>query len=469
MTARVFASYGAPLALMPQAFGMMVVAMPEPPKARVLDGGIAIVDVRGPLMHHADPCVDSYDAIKARVAGALDEGAKAVILSVDSPGGLVSGCFDTADEIRALCDARGVPLIGYVDGCAASAAYGLICAASKVFVPPTGLVGSIGVLDAVIDETTRDRAMGISYTLVTSGARKADGNPHVVATDSAVAAVQTRVTSLAAVFHDHVARHRSADATAIAGLEAALFVGAESVRAGLADEVATLDQVVALVRGASTLHAAASASSNEVSTMTDEEQARAALQAIVDDEKSDDKAKARAKAALAAFDDDGEPDGDEKKDDEAKAAKAEGDDEKHEEPDGDEAKAQSGATALLARVERVERTQILASRPDLTADQRKALASVPVTALEAVLAAIPRAPVKPAALGGSLAATRGEGQSGPVVSRANITPDAALDRAFGMAAGESPIRKDEATHKMLFGVLTREQAKAITSKHGGAQ
>lgn len=468
MTTRVFASYGSPLALMPQAFGMMVVEMPEPPKARVLDGGIAIVDVRGPLMHHADPCVDSYDAIKARVAGALDEGAKAVILSVDSPGGLVSGCFDTADEIRALCDARGVPLIGYVDGCAASAAYGLICAASKVYVPPTGLVGSIGVLDAVIDETTRDRAMGISYTLVTSGARKADGNSHVTPTDSAIAAVQARVTSMAAVFHGHVARHRSADATAIAGLEAALFVGAESVRAGLADEVATLDQVVALVRGASTLHAAASASSNEVSTMTDEEQARAALKAIVDDEKSDDKAKARAKAALAAFDD--EPDGDEKKDDEAKAAtKAEGDDEKHEEPDGDEAKAQAGATALLARVERVERTQILASRPDLTADQRKALASVPVTALESVLAAIPRAPVKPAALGGSLAATRGEGQSGPVVSRANITPDAALDRAFGMAASESPIRKDEATHKMLFGVLTREQAKAITSKHGGAQ
>ena len=70
----------------------------------------------------------------------------------------------------------------------------------------------------------------------------------------------TRVDSLAAVFFDHVARHRPLSAAAVAGLQAGLFVGAEAQRAGLADEVATLDQVLSSVRaGGDVTNAAASA------------------------------------------------------------------------------------------------------------------------------------------------------------------------------------------------------------------
>lgn len=465
---RVFTAYGQALALEPRAFGMMLIEPPEPPTAKMLDGGIAIVDVRGPLMHHADPCADSYDAIKGRVAQALADGAKAVVLSVDSPGGLVSGCFDTAGEIRALCDVAGASLVGYVDGCSASAAYGLLCVASRVYVPPAGIVGSIGVLDAVIDETTRDRAMGIGYTLITSGARKADGNSHAPASDAAVASIQGRVNALAGVFFEHVARYRPLDVGAIAALEAGVYVGAEAVTRGLADEVATLDQVVAIIRGGNDSHAAASASTNEV-PMTDEEQARAALKAIVEDEKSDDKAKARAKAALAAMDD-SEPDGDEKPKEEAKA-EGDGEEKPHEEPDGDEgSKAKAVASASLeSRIGRIEREQIMSKRSDLSDDQRKALASIPVASLAMALSAIPRAPAKPAALGGSLAATRGAGQ-GDGGASPTLTPDADLDRAFGTLASVTPIRKDPNNPtRTFYGVLTREQAKAISAKHGGAQ
>lgn len=477
---RVFTAYGQPLALNPRAFGMVLLEPPKPPEAKLLDGGIALVEVQGPLMHHADPCADSYDAIKARVLGALADGARKVVLAIDSPGGLVSGCFDTADEIRAACDAHGAELVTYVDGMAASAAYALACVASRVYVPPTGIVGSIGVIDALVDATAQDRAMGLGYTIVASGARKADGDPHSPTTDAGIAAAQSRVDSLAAVFFDHVARRRGLSTERVAALQAGLVHGAQAVTLGLADGVATLDQVLASVRSGADVAATSAVKPTTGDTNMDENEKayRAALQAVVDDEKSDDKAKARAKAILAAMD--GEPDGDEEK----PKDKAEGDEE-HKEPDGDEAKAKAAAapaaaapagdaSAIAARAlalaEATRRDQLLGSRPDLSADQRRALAVVPVEALASALSAIPRASGKPAATA-TVAATRGEGQ-GPTAALPTLTPDAELDARFGLAKAVSPIRKDPSNPlRTHFGVLSREQAKAITAKHtnGGAQ
>jgi ClpP class serine protease len=394
-----------------------------------------------------------------------------VVLSIDSPGGLVSGCFDTADEIRAACDDRKATLVAYVDGQATSAAYALACVASRVYVPPTGIVGSIGVIDALVDATVQDRAMGLGFTIVASGARKADGNPHAPVTDAAVAAAQSRVDDLAGLFFAHVAARRGVSTEQLSSLQAGLVHGSQAVAAGLADAVATLDQVLALVRSGADVAAASAQTptTTEVTNMDEEQEKayRASLQAVVDDEKSDEKARSRAKAILAAMD--GEPDGDEPQ----KEGKAEGD-EPHKEPDGDEAaKAVSAsATARAAdtdRLDRIERRQLLSTRPDLSEAQRTALASVPVSALEAALLAIPRAAVKPAATA-TVAATRGEGQ-GPSRGVPAPTPHDELDRAFGGARAESPVRKDrDNPTRTYFGVLTREQAKAITDKHttGGA-
>lgn len=435
MTSRPFTAYGQPLALDPRAFGMMIFEAPEPPKAKLLDGGVALVEVQGPLMHHPDPCADSYDAIKARVLDAIEQNATKIVLSIDSPGGLVSGCFDTADEIRSACDARGVELVTYIDGQATSAAYALACVASRVYVPPTGIVGSIGVIDALVDATTLDREMGLGFTLIASGARKTDGNVHAPTTDAAVASAQARVDALADLFFRHVASHRPISVDAIASMQAGLFVGDQAMRYGLADGVMTLDQVLALVRSGADVAAASAQApqTQETNTMDDNEKAyRASLQAVIDDEKSDDKAKAKAKAILAAMDGE-EPDGDE----DEKKAEGEGE-KKHEEPDGDEAKAM--AARALALAERGERARIMAMRPDLTEDQRKAVASVPLDQLERVIGAFPRLAAKPAATA-VVQATRGEGQDS---KEPRHTPESlAMAQAMGLApvGGSGVVRK----------------------------
>jgi ClpP class serine protease len=389
------------LAIAPSAIGMLF-DLPEAPRVE-MRGDIAVVSVCGPLVHHVDTWFDSYDAIKGRVAEALSASPRAVVLAIDSPGGLVSGCFDTAAEIRDLCAKAGVPLHAYVDGLAASAAYALASVAADITIPATGIVGSIGTIEMLVDWSAQNAAMGLGVELIASGARKTDGNPNAPITDGARAAAQARVNELAEVFFAHVATGRPRlSVDAVRALEAGLMTGQSAVRAGLADRVGSLDDLVAMLAAGS-----AAPRAQEGHTMTEEEKARAALKAIVDDEKSDDKAKARAKAALAAMDGDDE---DKDKGDEAKA-----EDKRHEEPDGDEAKASAKAAAAvaplaatsaslearLAALEAERETErlaaIFAARPDVGAETRRALAHLPSAQVKAILDSMPKREPKPAA------------------------------------------------------------------------
>lgn len=442
MKSRAFTSYGQALALNPQAFGMLVFEPPTPPESRDVGAGVHVVDVRGPLMHHADPFCDSYDAIKARVIGALEAGARSVVLAIDSPGGLVSGMLDTATEIRAACEARGARLIAYVDGQTTSAAYALACGAPEIYGPSTGIVGSIGVIDAVIDATAQDAAIGLKYSLVASGARKSDGNPHVPTTDATLVAAQARVDGLAAMFFQHVSSCRRISVDAVAALQAGIVNGMQANALGLTDGVLSLDQVLSLARAGGA--GAVTAASQEGPTMDENEKAvRLALKAILDGD-ADEKAKGRAKAALAAMDDTEEPAASEEPSDEETPVAPPAD-----EPDGDEAaKALAKAKAVEARLDAMERSAkaatasheratLLASRPDLPEHLVKlcASASTPLAVVRDLVESHPRGPVRKPAATASVSGTRGDSQSGGGL-RGAISTDPVMARAMGLASDD---------------------------------
>lgn len=222
-----------------QVFDAPPVRAPEPA------GLLAVVSIRGPLMHHCSEPWDCYDAIRCRVAEALKSDAQAVILAIDSPGGLVNGCFETATALKTMATAAGKPLLAYIDGQCCSAAYALACGCSKIYAPPTAVVGSIGVLDCIIDATAADRQMGLSFALVASGARKTDGNVHTATTEDAVSAAQARVDELAAYFFGFVAASRKGLSVAdVSKLEANILTGMSAHDAGLVDRVLTLDDLL---------------------------------------------------------------------------------------------------------------------------------------------------------------------------------------------------------------------------------
>lgn len=214
--------------------------------------GVAHVRVEGPLAQRAWSCWgfggDGYDAIESRVRAALDDPrSRALVIEYDSPGGEVAGCGVCAEAIRSAADAAGKPVVSYVDELAASAAYWLASAADKIVTPPSGMVGSIGVIATRVEESPSAES-GRKVHLITSGARKADGHPTVPMSEEELAATQSKVDTLADLFAGAVAERRGMTLAQVRGLEADVFIGADAVTRGLADRVGNLSSAVAYAR-----------------------------------------------------------------------------------------------------------------------------------------------------------------------------------------------------------------------------
>jgi ClpP class serine protease len=235
-------------------------ADPHPENDRVgANKDVAVVHVRGPLEHHKDGNGDSYDSIKERFAAALsgedcaEEDAqppKAVILCLDSPGGVVSGLNETVKAIRKMSAEANIPTVAYVDEMAASAAFALACSCDEIYLPASGIAGSIGVISTMVDQTVADKAMGLRFVTLTSGARKSDGHPHVAISSDAITAEQRRVDKLAKQFYRVVQEARGLSPEVIKSYEAGIFLGKEAVKAGLADGVMAWDDVVSALSDA---------------------------------------------------------------------------------------------------------------------------------------------------------------------------------------------------------------------------
>lgn len=214
-------------------------------------GDICVVHVNGPLEHRACGYGDSYEQIRERFQCALDEAPKAVVLRIDSPGGVVSGLNQFVAALQRAKEAAGIPVYAYADELIASAAYAMACAADEIITPPSGIVGSIGVISLMADQVGADKKAGLNFVTITSGERKDDGHPHTPISDAAVAAETERVNELAAQFFAIVEDARGFDPEP---LQAGIFTGADAVANGVADQVAGWDDLLAqigLAHGAS--------------------------------------------------------------------------------------------------------------------------------------------------------------------------------------------------------------------------
>lgn len=230
----------------------MVVTDSERARAgyQVAQNNTAIIGVYGPLMHR---CLASefpsggpttYAEIwKAFDMAMADDAVQSVVMDFDTPGGDVSGCFDFADHIY---QSRGIkPITAVVNEMAYSAGYLLASACSRIVVPRTGGVGSIGVIACHADFSRAEEAAGITVTHVFAGARKADYSPHAPLGSEAFALLQQSVHDTRQLFVETVARNRNMSVKAVSDTEAGFYEGKKAVQIGLADEVAPAAKAIA--------------------------------------------------------------------------------------------------------------------------------------------------------------------------------------------------------------------------------
>ena len=207
--------------------------------------GVAIIPITGVLVQQSDWWTSlfgmtGYDTIRASMRQAVaDPDVRAIVLHIDSPGGMVSGCFDTADMIFAL---RGTkPIWAILDDGAYSAAYLLASAADCIVAPRAGGAGSIGVITMRPDISRMLDTAGITVNLIHFGDAKVDSYPYEPLAADAHKRIQADVDTLGEMFVATVAAHRNIDPKAVRATQAACYLSDAALQAGLIDAVATPD------------------------------------------------------------------------------------------------------------------------------------------------------------------------------------------------------------------------------------
>lgn len=208
--------------------------------------GVAIVPVSGPLFRHANLMTElsgatSYDSLAQDLRSAVDDPAiHSIVLNVDSPGGHAKGVNELSKQIAAI---RGVkPIVAYVGGDAASAAYWLASAADEIIADEGSNIGSIGAMIGIRMDSRADGQK--SYTFISSQSPLKNASPD---TEAGSREIQRLADEMAQVFIDTVAANRginSADVLEKYG-QGAVFTGTNALNRGMIDAIGTLEGVIA--------------------------------------------------------------------------------------------------------------------------------------------------------------------------------------------------------------------------------
>jgi signal peptide peptidase SppA len=216
----------------------------------VVQNGILHIPVKGVLLHNFPwqfgNWATGYDYIlRAFLRGCEDYGVRGIALVIDSPGGMVAGCFDAVDKMIAAKQTAKKPVRSFAHEAAYSAAYAIACVGDQIIVSRTGGVGSVGVVTSHLDVSGAMDQLGYKITFIYAGAHKVDGNPYEGLSADVKARIQERIDELYGIFVSSVAANRGLDEQAVRDTEALCFTATQAKSNGFADQIGALDDALA--------------------------------------------------------------------------------------------------------------------------------------------------------------------------------------------------------------------------------
>lgn len=243
------------IAALPEAWAgaLAVVSAGKPARSPAMNttmGRVRVIGLHGILTQRAGLLAalgfgTGLNQVATAIDDALDDDfIEAIVLDVDSPGGSVYGVQELAANIRQAREQK--PVIAVANSLAASAAYWLASQASELYVTPGGEVGSIGVYTTHEDISQLLKKAGIHTTLISVGKYKVEGNPFGPLDAGAKAFMQSRVAKRLDQFHADVAKGRKTSAPNVASTygQGRTLGADDALKAGMADGIQTLDQVL---------------------------------------------------------------------------------------------------------------------------------------------------------------------------------------------------------------------------------
>ncbi len=201
---------------------------------------IAVLDISGML-------TQSRPKIKELEALLENSGTKAIVVRVNSPGGLVAPSQELYNAIR-RADEK-VPVVISMGPLAASGGYYLSLGARKIVANPGTLTASIGVIIELVNTKKLFEWAKVERFAITSGKFKATGSPFKPMTAEERELLTKMVLDIYAQFKATVKERRKlTDAELVETTDGRVMTGTQALQAKLVDQIGDLHDAVEAAR-----------------------------------------------------------------------------------------------------------------------------------------------------------------------------------------------------------------------------
>lgn len=259
---------------------------------------VAIVNVLGAMVPNHEWYneffgITSYQAIKdALTLVSEDDNIGKIILNVNSPGGSVCSLDDLGDYIKFI-DNNIKPVLGYTSSHAHSAGYWLLTSCRSISAARMASLGSIGVIMTLVNYKAMLDKEGIEYHYFRSGKFKALGQSGEELTEEAKGEFTDMVMQLHDFFVGQVISGRGQLATQKMSewKEGKTFLAEQAKNLGLIDEIKSFDLFIAKMlkngnngfMGDNTINSLTKGTIMKMKTLTEEQKAKLASGANLED------------------------------------------------------------------------------------------------------------------------------------------------------------------------------------------
>lgn len=207
-------------------------------------GGGSLFGARVALVELEGPIIDVDDLLRELKGHRDNPLVKAVVIRINSPGGVVAPTQELHAAITRLREA-GKPVVASLGSVAASGGYYVAVAADKIYASPGTLTGSIGVIMRLANLDGLLKKVGVDFVVVKAGQLKDLGNFARPMTPEERRVLQVMLEDVHAQFIDAVAAGRKLDrAQVLAFADGRVVSGAQAKSMNMIDALGGLEEAL---------------------------------------------------------------------------------------------------------------------------------------------------------------------------------------------------------------------------------
>jgi protease-4 len=210
--------------------------------SNIPNGSVAVIPIRSEILKYDQPCGPRGTQSLLNDVKAADQNPniRSMVLVIDSPGGQVAGTDLLAEAIRN----SSTPVVAFVDGLAASAAYWIISGADKIIASSDlDRIGSIGTMLMVEDLRPALEHLGVKFHEVYAALSTEKNKDFNQVLDGNYDQYRKNVLDVInSKFLSTVKAYRpNLDESTLTGK---IFFASQAIELGLIDQIGTLDQAI---------------------------------------------------------------------------------------------------------------------------------------------------------------------------------------------------------------------------------